>query len=93
MSDSRFVASYTATDLNKAGGKVLDSAGRGLVTVTRRGVEYVVLRKAQLEQMLNDARQDRPQSLDDLLRDYDPGKVKSLASGFLDGPPIGKEVL
>ncbi len=53
-----------ATDLNKAGGKVLDSAGRG-----------------------------PPESLDDLLRDYDPAKINALVSEFLDRPPAGKEII
>jgi hypothetical protein len=93
MQDLSTVATYTATDLNKAGGKVLDDAGRGPVEITRRDTRYVLLRRETLDAMLRDAREDRPASLDDLLREYEPEKVKSLTRGFLDDAPAGRERL
>ena len=40
-----------------------------------------------------DDHDDRPRSLDDLLRDYDADKVKTLTAGFTDEPPAGKEII
>ena len=93
MDGGRIVATYTATDLNKSGGKVLDDAGRGAVRIRRRGTSYVVMREETLDSLLAEARDGRPQSLEDLVRDYDSGKLKSLTRGFLDDPPVGKERL
>jgi hypothetical protein len=93
MDDSHFVATYTATDLNKAGGKVLDDAGQGTVRIKRRGTSFVVMREAMLDRLLAAARDGRPQSLEDLVRGYDAGKIKSLTRGFLDDAPAGKERL
>ncbi|HLB97514.1 MAG TPA: hypothetical protein VJK90_07620 [Acetobacteraceae bacterium] len=93
MDDGRVVATYTATNLNKAGGKVLDDAGRGTVRIKRRGTSYVVMREDMLDSLLASAREGRPQSLEDLLRGYDAEKLKSLTRGFLDDPPTGKERL
>jgi molybdopterin-guanine dinucleotide biosynthesis protein len=93
MADAAFVATYTATDLNKAGGRVLDDAGRGTVRIRRRGTNFVLLREEQFTRLLAAAHDGRPQSLEDLLRDYDPDKVKSLTRGFLDDAPAGKELL
>lgn len=93
MDDGRVVATYTATDLNKAGGKVLDDAGHGTVRIRRRGTSYVVMREEMLDLLLAAARDGRPQSLEDLLRGYYFGKLKSLTRGFLDDPPAGKERL
>ncbi|MEJ0018605.1 MAG: hypothetical protein WDN25_19015 [Acetobacteraceae bacterium] len=87
------VATYTATDLNKSGGKVLDDAGDGAVRIKRRGTSYVLMREETLARMLEAAREGRPQSLQDLLRDYDAVKVKSLTREFLDDAPVGKERL
>ena len=85
------VATYTATDLNKSGGKVLDDAGSGAVRIRRRGTSYLLMREDVLAKLLDAARERRPQSLEDLLRDYDATQVKSLTRGFLDAPPTGKE--
>ena len=93
MDDGRVVATYTATDLNKAGGKVLDDAGHGTVRIRRRGTSYVLMREETLDSLLTAARDGRPQSLEDLVRGYDAGKVKSLTRGFLDDAPAGKERL
>jgi len=93
MDDGRVVATYTATDLNKAGGKVLDDAGRGTVRIKRRGTSFVAMREEMLDSLLVTARDGRPQSLEDLVRGYDAGKVKSLTRGFLDDTPHGKERL
>ena len=93
MDDGRVVATYTATDLNKAGGKVLDDAGNGSVRITRRGTSFVLMREDALDSLLTAARDGRPQSLEDLVRGYDLGKVKSLTRLFLEDPPVGKERL
>ena len=91
MDDGRVVATYTATDLSKTGGKVLDDAGRGTVRIRRRGTSYVLMREELLDSLLAAAREGRPQSLEDLVRGYDSGKLKTLTRGFLDDPPVGKE--
>ena len=93
MPDTAFVATYTATDLNKTGGKVLDDAASGTVRIKRRGTSYVLMREEHLARLLAAARDGRPQSLAELLRDYDADKVKSLTRPFLDDPPAGKEHL
>jgi len=93
MDDGRFVATYTAADLNKAGSTVLDDAGHGAVRIRRRGTSYVLIREEALYGLPAAARDGRPQSLEDLLRGYDAGKVKSLTRGLLDDAPVGKERL
>lgn len=93
MQETAVVATYTATDLNKAGGKVLDDAATGAVRIRRRGTSYVLMREEQFSRLLAGAREGRPQSLEDLLRDYDARKVKSLTRHFLEAPPVGKERL
>jgi len=93
LDDGRIITTYTATDLNKAGGKVLDDAARGTVRIRRRGTSYVVMREETLDLLLATARDGRPQSLEDLVRGYDPKKLKSLTRSFLDDPPSGKERL
>jgi hypothetical protein len=91
MDEGRVVATYTATDLNKAGGKVLDDAAQGTVRIKRRGTRYLLMREETLDGLLAAARDGRPQSLEDLVRGYDAGKVKSLTRGFLTDTPTGKE--
>ncbi len=81
MSDNatlRFAASYSATDLNKSGGKLLDAASRGAVRITRRQQRFVLICEEALVDLLEEARDDRPRSLEDLLRDYDAKKIKKL---------------
>jgi hypothetical protein len=91
--DTAVVAPYTATELNKTGGKILDDAGSGTVRIKRRGVSYVLMREKALAGLLQAARNGRSQSLEDLLHGYDAEKIKSATRGFLDGPPHGKEIL
>ncbi|MFD1627204.1 hypothetical protein [Azospirillum griseum] len=87
-------ASYRATDMNKAGGQILDMvASKGAVTITRREQEFVLILASDLAKILDDARADRPQSLDDLLRDYDRDKISRLTTGFMADTPVGKERL
>jgi len=93
MDDRRVVATYTATELNKMGGKVLDDAGHGTVRIKRRGTSYLLMRESTLDSLLNAARDGRPQSLEDLVRGYDAAKVKSLTGFFLNDAPAGKERL
>jgi hypothetical protein len=89
----RFKARYSATDLSKSGGKLLDNALEGAVQISRREQSFVLIREDQLVHLLAEARDNRPGSLDDLLRDYDAEKIKGLAGGFLDDPPAGKELI
>jgi hypothetical protein len=89
----RFAAIYSATDLNKSGGKLLDSALEGAIEITRREQSFVLIRRDQLLRLLEEARDDRPKSLDDLLRGYDAGKINKLTRGFLDDEPSGKELI
>ena len=91
MAGHEYVATYTATDLNKSAGRVLDDASRGMVEIKRRGATYVMLRSDRLDQLLRDARQDRPRDLADLLDGYDAEKIKSVTSDFLNASPAGKE--
>ncbi len=89
--DTGIVATYTATELNKSGGKILDDAGLGTVRIKRRGASYVLMREEHLAGLLQAARDGRPQSLEDLLRGYDAEKIKAVTRDFLDDPPRGKE--
>jgi len=91
--DTAIVATYTATELNKTGGKILDDAGSGTVRIKRRGVSYVLMREEHLADLIQAARDGRPQSLEDLLQGYEAKKVKAATRGFLDDPPRGKESL
>lgn len=84
-------ASFSATDLNKSGGKLLDTALSGPVRITRRDQRFVLLREDALVELLADAQDDRPKSLDDLLRHYDGAKIRTRTRAFLDDPPAGKE--
>jgi hypothetical protein len=93
MNEAAVVATYTATDLNKAGGKVLDDAATGAVRIKRRGTNYVLMREEHFSRLLAGARDGTPQSLEDLLRGYDAGKIKSLTREFLADPVAGKERL
>ena len=96
MSDNttlRFAASYSATDLNKSGGKLLDAASRGAVRITRRQQRFVLIREEALVDLLEEARDDRPRSLEDLLRDYDAKKIKKLTRRFLDDAAKGEELI
>jgi hypothetical protein len=86
-------ASFSATALNKSGGKLLDAALRGAVRITRRDQRFVLLREDALAELIEEARDDRPRSLQDMLRDYDAEKIKKLTRGFLDDAPKGKELI
>lgn len=86
------IASFTATNL-KAPGPVLDAAVRGPVRITRRGETFVMLREAQLAEMLAEAADPRPKNLADLVDGYDPDAVKSRLGDWLTDRPEGKEAL
>ena len=87
-------ASYSATDLNKCGGQILDTAAtKGAVRITRRGQDFILMRGEQLSGLLEAARDGRPQSLADLLCDYDAAKIKGLTAAFLNDAPAGRETL
>lgn len=91
---TRFSASFSTTEINKSGAKVYDEAWvRGGVEITRRGQKFALLRQDVLEDMLSAASDRRPQSLEDLLRDYDADKIRKLSGVFLTAPPRGKELI
>lgn len=87
------VADVSSTDLNKTSGKVLDKAVLGPVRISRRNQRFVVLREETLEDMLNAARTNRPQSLEDMLQGYDKDAARREAGSLLSAPPVGREVL
>jgi hypothetical protein len=94
MSDAsplQFATTFSATDLNKSGGKLLDTALAGPVRITRREQRFVLMREETFAGLLEEARDVRPKSLADLLRDYDADKIKKLTRGFLNDAPAGKE--
>ena len=92
--DPVFDTTYSTTDVNKVGARVYDDAwSKGGVQITRRGQRFVLLRQDYLTKLIEDAHDDRPRSLDDLLRDYDADKVKKLTAGFTDEPPAGREII
>jgi hypothetical protein len=87
----KFKAHFSATELNKSGGKALDTALDGAVQITRREQRFVLIREEALAALIEEEREARPQTLEDLLQDYDAEKIKSLARGFMDHAPAGKE--
>ncbi|MDK9721049.1 MAG: hypothetical protein OEL53_07675 [Rhodospirillales bacterium] len=90
----RFAASYSTTEINKSGAQVFDEAwARGGVEIRRRQQRFALVRQDVLERMIAEAGDQRPRSLDDLLRDYDADKIKGLTGDFLTAPPRGKERL
>lgn len=95
MADSpAFEASYTTTDVNKSGSRVYDDAWqKGGVEITRRGQRFVLLRRDYLAKLIEEARDDRPKTLDDLLRDYDADKIRTLTEEFDVSPSAGKELI
>ena len=92
--DPVFDTTYSTTDVNKAGARVYDDAWvKGGVQITRRGQRFVLLRQDYLAKLIEEARDDRPKSLADLLHDYDADKVKKLTAVFMDEPPTGREAI
>jgi hypothetical protein len=88
-----FAVTVSATELNKSAGKLLDIALKGAVRITRRDQRFLLVREETLAGLLEEARDNRPRSLEDLLQDYDPEKIKKLTRGFLDDAPAGKELI
>jgi hypothetical protein len=89
-----FDTSYSTTDINKSGSRVYDDAWvKGGVEITRRGQRFVLLRQDYLNRLIDEAREDRPQSLHDLLHDYDAEKIRTLTGDFAAEPPTGKELI
>ena len=90
----RFTTSFSATDVNKAGSRVYDDAWvKGGVEITRRGQRFVLLRQDYLAKLIEEASDDKPRCLDDLLRDYDREKINALTADFAEAPPSGKEII
>jgi hypothetical protein len=89
-----FDTSYSTTEINKSSSRVYDDAWvKGGVEITRRGQRFVLLRQDYLNRLIEAARDGRPQSLDDLLRDYDADKIRTLTGDFEAEPPAGKELI
>jgi len=86
-------AQMSSTELNKTSGKVLDMAQQGPVRVVRRNQNFIVIKESTLDDMLVAARENRPQTLEDMLIDYDKEKIRRLAGGFIYDAPLGKEIL
>ena len=61
--------------------------------ITRGGEAFVLLREAQLEEIIADAADPRPKSLADLVAGYDADSVKARLGGWLADRPAGKEAL
>ncbi len=86
------VASFTASDL-KQSGPILDAAMRGVVRIRRRNESFLLLREAQLDRIVEEARDPRPKDLADLLMDYDADDVKTRLSNWIADTPVGREAL
>ena len=86
------IATFTATNL-KTPGPVFDAAARGPVRITRRGETFVMLREAQLAELLTEAADPRPKSLADLVAGYDAQDIESRLGGWFADRPAGKEAL
>jgi hypothetical protein len=90
----RFAASYSVTEINKSGSQVYDDAWvNGGVEITRRGQRFALIRQDYLDKLIEEAREGLPNSLADLLADYDPKKIRKLTSEFAEAPPVGKEMI
>ncbi len=88
-----FVADYSATDFSKRASQVLDMAGHGAVRVRRMNEVFVVLRERQLNDIVEDARDPRPKSLEDMLEFYDADDIKANLKGWLEDKPAVNEAL
>jgi hypothetical protein len=85
---------FTTTTVNKFPARVWDAAWKaGAVEVDRRDQRFVVMRMDFLAKALDDARHNRPQSLDDMLADYDRDAAKEDTSWFLNDSSEGRELL
>jgi len=89
-----FDSRYSTTDVNKSGARVYDDAWvKGGVQITRRGQNFVLLRQDYLETLIQEAQENRPKSLNDLLHDYDADKIKTLTTQFMNASPTGNEII
>lgn len=85
---------FTTTAINKSPARVWDAAWKaGAVEVDRRDQRFVVMRIDILAKALDDARYNRPQSLEDMLSGYDHETAKEGAAWFLNDEPKGRERL
>lgn len=88
-----FVAEYNATSFSKRPGHALDAAVQGAVRVQRRGEVFILLRARQLDEIIREASDPRPKTLEDMLQGYDASEIKAQMAGWLSDKPQGKEVL
>lgn len=83
---------FTTTTVNKSPARVWDAAWKsGAVEVDRRDQRFVVMRLDVLAKSLEDARLNRPQSLDDMLAGYDRDTANQDTAWFLNDAPKGGE--
>ena len=87
------IAEFSATSFSKQASRALDAAGQGIVRVRRRGEIFVLLRIDQLQDIIQDAADPRPKTLEDLLVGYDPIRAKAEAGAWLTDSAVGKERL
>ena len=88
-----YVADYSATEFSKHASQVLDMAGQGAVRVKRRNEVFVLLRERHLDQIVADAQDNRPKTLEDMLQGYNADQMKAGMTGWLEDIPAGKETL
>jgi hypothetical protein len=74
------VADHSASDL-KEPGPILDAATRGIVRIRRGGDVFLLLRQPECDTLTNGAATRRPESLAELLADYDAADVKRRLAG------------
>ncbi len=85
---------FTITIVNKSPERVWDAAWEtGAVEVDRREQRFVVMRIDILAQVIEDARHNRPQSLDEMLSGYKRDAAKEDTAWFLSDGPKGRELL
>ena len=90
--DIKEVASFKAADLKNTG-LIFREASRGIVKISRHSERYVLMRQADLEQMLAEAADPRPKTLADLLVGYDAEAVKAKLGSWAADGPVGKAIL
>lgn len=85
---------FTTTTVNKFPARVWDAAWKaGAVEVGRRDQRFVVMRLDYLAKIIDDARHNRPQSLEDMLSGYNRDAAKEDTAWFLNDDPKGGELI
>jgi hypothetical protein len=85
---------FTTTTVNKSPAHVWDAAWKsGVIEIDRREQRFVLIRMDVLAKTIDDARNNRPQSIDDMLSGYDRAAAKEKTEWFLNDAPEGRELL